>query len=260
MDSDHSTSSLDDSLVTPECDERTVMKSSGLPTSFGGPSLTIRKKKPKFKKQLLQKQFKSKTNLFSRYFDGIQMDRESLMLVTPEKAAKHIAARCTGNPDTTFLLDPFCGVGGNVIQFALARPNLFILAMDISKDRIDMCRHNAKVYGVDQRIEFVQGDYMQLSNVCHFKPDVVFLSPPWGGKKYKNTAAFNLELMPIDGTKIFENTKRLTGNICYYLPRNIDEDNLLVDTEPYLELEEHFLQERQIAVCAYYGNLIKSDT
>jgi trimethylguanosine synthase len=40
---------------------------------------------------------------------------ESWFSVTPEKIAEHIAHRC----QTDTIVDAFCGVGGNSIQFAL---------------------------------------------------------------------------------------------------------------------------------------------
>lgn len=249
--------SLSSSTLSSKSNELNKLALAGLPTSFG-PSLSLNSKaKTLKKKQNKQKKKRNKNKeLFRRYFNGIKLDEESKILVTPEKVAEHIARRCTFHSDTAFLLDPFCGVGGNVIQFALARPDLFILAIDISAERIEMCRNNAKVYGVDHRIEFVQGDYMQLGTRCNFKPDVVFLSPPWGGKSYKDSTCFQLNQMPIDGTKIFENTKKLTNNICYYLPRNVDEEQLLLETEPYFELEEERIDYWFVAVTAYYGNLI----
>lgn len=45
-----------------------------------------------------------------------------------------------------------------------------------------MAKHNAAVYGVADRIEFIVGDYFHLAN--RLQGDVVFLSPPWGGPQY----------------------------------------------------------------------------
>ena len=42
------------------------------------------------------------------------MDREGWFSVTPEKIAEHIAERCRCD----VIVDAFCGVGGNTIQFA----------------------------------------------------------------------------------------------------------------------------------------------
>lgn len=42
--------------------------------------------------------------------------------------------------------------------------------------KIELARNNAKVYGVDDRIEFIVGNFMELAP--SLKADVVFLSPP----------------------------------------------------------------------------------
>lgn len=53
--------------------------------------------------------------LFSLYDDGIKMDLEGWYSVTPESIAIHIAERCRCD----VIIDAFCGVGGNTIQFAM---------------------------------------------------------------------------------------------------------------------------------------------
>lgn len=50
-----------------------------------------------------------------------------------------------------------------------------------------MAKHNASVYGVSDRIEFIVGDYLQMCE--RLKADVVFLSPPWGGPEYMKVSS-----------------------------------------------------------------------
>lgn len=137
--------------------------------------------------------------LFSRFDQGVRLDRESWFSVTPETVAAHTAQRCKCD----LIVDAFCGAGGNTIQFALTcergieynctcnylhRLMFFLLllfaviAIDIDAKKIEMARHNAEIYGVADRIEFIVGDFLQLSE--SFRADVVFLSPPWGGPDY----------------------------------------------------------------------------
>lgn len=44
---------------------------------------------------------------------------EGWFSVTPEKIAEHIAQRVQGASQALVIVDAFCGVGGNAIQFAL---------------------------------------------------------------------------------------------------------------------------------------------
>ncbi|KAF9205675.1 Trimethylguanosine synthase [Haplosporangium sp. Z 27] len=121
----------------------------------------------------MQKYWYQRYRYFQLFDQGIKMDKEGWYSVTPEKIAAHIAQRCASD----IIIDAFCGVGGNAIQFAFTCHR--VIAIDIDPVRLMCARHNAKIYGVEDRIEFICGDYMTL--IPRLKADVVFLSPPWGG-------------------------------------------------------------------------------
>merc|ERR1719354_227966 len=140
----------------------------------------------------INKYWAQRYRLFSLYDEGILLDEESWYSVTPEKIAEHIAYRCQSD----VIVDGFCGVGGNAIQFAFTCNH--VIAIDIDPNKIKLARHNAAVYGVADRIEFIVGDYFQI--IKNLKPDVVFLSPPWGGPQYLN--------------------QEVCENIAYFVPRN----------------------------------------
>ncbi len=84
------------------------------------------------------------------------LNKEGWYSVTPEKVAEHIAERCSCG----VIVDAFCGVGGNSIQFAFTCER--VIAIDIDPTRLAMAQHNAQVYGVADRIEFILGDYLTL--------------------------------------------------------------------------------------------------
>ena len=85
-----------------------------------------------------RKYWKKRYKLFSKYDDGIIIEsKESWYSVTPEKIAIDIAKQVLKNcnyDENTIILDGFCGVGGNTIQFA----KLFkkVIAIDIIPQRI----------------------------------------------------------------------------------------------------------------------------
>lgn len=96
-----------------------------------------------------------------------------------------------------------------------------MIAIDIDPHKIELARHNARLYGVEDRIEFVVGDYLQLAP--SLAADVVFLSPPWGGPSYNKHNVFPLSaLLPVSGQKMFKLTTAITENIALYLPKNIN--------------------------------------
>eukprot|EP01102_Stenamoeba_stenopodia_P009005 TRINITY_DN2641_c0_g1_i3.p1 TRINITY_DN2641_c0_g1~~TRINITY_DN2641_c0_g1_i3.p1 ORF type:complete len:505 (+),score=163.31 TRINITY_DN2641_c0_g1_i3:32-1516(+) len=193
--------------------------------------------------------------LFSLFDKGIRMDQEGWYSVTPEALAQHIASRLS----CEVLVDAFCGVGGNTIQ--LARTCKKVIAIDIDEERLKMCQHNAKVYGVYDRIEFIHGDYLSL--IPKLSANIVFLSPPWGGPEYASLDTFPLKSIKIgdvDGVELFKKTLSITSNIAYYLPRNINKSDLpslaALTTQKACDIEENFLNFRMKAVTAYFGSLV----
>ncbi|XP_013413259.1 trimethylguanosine synthase [Lingula anatina] len=203
----------------------------------------------------LRKYWAQRYRLFSRFDDGVMLDREGWFSVTPEKIAEHIAERCRCD----LIVDAFCGVGGNAIQFALTCER--VIAIDIDPVKLECARHNAEVYGVADRIEFIQGDYMEVAT--ELKADVVFLSPPWGGPDYLNAEVFDLHTMiQIDGFAIFEKAKKISNNIAYFAPRNVNVEQLISLAGPggKVEIEQNFLNKKLKTVTAYYGDLIDANT
>ncbi|XP_072660699.1 trimethylguanosine synthase isoform X3 [Canis lupus baileyi] len=173
----------------------------------------------------LAKYWAQRYRLFSRFDDGIKLDREGWFSVTPEKIAEHIAGRVSQSFKCDIVVDAFCGVGGNTIQFALTGKR--VIAIDIDPVKIDLARNNAEVYGIADKIEFICGDFLLLAS--HLKADVVFLSPPWGGPDYATAETFDIRtMMSPDGFEIFRLSQKITNNIVYFLPRNADIDQMLL--------------------------------
>lgn len=96
-----------------------------------------------------------------------------------------------------------------------------MLAIDKDPKKIEMARHNAELYGVADRIQFIVGDYFALAPTL--KADVVFLSPPWGGPDLMNLEEYKLSyVMPKDGgiDRMLCLARQITSNIAIHLPKN----------------------------------------
>lgn len=135
---------------------------------------------------------------------------------------------------------------------------LLVIAIDIDPKKIEMAKQNARVYGVEDRIEFIQGDFMKLAPTL--TADVVYLSPPWGGPSYGAIDVFDLEKnIELDGYRVFEAAKAITSNVVYFLPRNVNVEQVisLMDDKSSLELEQNFLNNRLKTITAYFGDLAK---
>ncbi|KAG6940532.1 trimethylguanosine synthase 1 [Chelydra serpentina] len=206
----------------------------------------------------LAKYWAQRYRLFSRFDEGIKLDREGWFSVTPERIAKHIASRVRQSFNCDIVVDAFCGVGGNAIQFALASKR--VIAIDIDPVKISLARNNAEVYGVANQIDFICGDFMLLAS--HIKADVVFLSPPWGGPDYATAEIFDVRTMiSPDGFEIFKLSQKITNNIVYFLPRNADIDQVASLAGPggQVEIEQNFLNNKLKTITVYFGDLIKRD-
>ncbi|OWM80719.1 hypothetical protein CDL15_Pgr006749 [Punica granatum] len=201
----------------------------------------------------VKKYRKQRYHLFSRYDDGVKLDEEGWFSVTPEPIANHHALRCGSNA----IIDGFTGVGGNAIQFAKCAKH--VIAVDIDPKKIEYANHNAVIYEVDDRIDFVRGDFFLLAP--RLKADTVFLSPPWGGPNYKKVERYDIKTMlkPHDGFLLFKTAKGIASKVVMFLPKNVDINQLaelsLSSCPPWsLEVERNFLNGRLKAITAYFTN------
>jgi trimethylguanosine synthase len=103
--------------------------------------------------------------LFTRFDDGIQLDKESWYSVTPESIATHIARHLLTSVTATatstksvVVLDLFCGCGGNAIQFALHDAVDLVVCVEKDESKLEKAASNAAIYGVPKtKLVFVHG-------------------------------------------------------------------------------------------------------
>lgn len=77
------------------------------------------------------------------------------------------------------------------------------------------------MYGVDDRIQFIIGDFFALAPTL--KADVIFLSPPWGGPDLMNLDEYKLSCMMPEsggGEHVMNLARQITSNIALHLPKN----------------------------------------
>ncbi|XP_020523795.1 trimethylguanosine synthase isoform X2 [Amborella trichopoda] len=208
-------------------------------------------------------------NLFSRYDEGIEMDEEGWFSVTPED----IAIRHAEKSGNGLVIDCFSGVGGNAIQFAhllkvamlcFSVPMLLqwcchVIAIDINARKVGYSLNNARIYGVEDYIDFIIGDFFLLAPLL--KADVLFLSPPWGGPSYIAAEKFSLQMLkPKDGYSLFQVAQKTTPNIIMFLPRNVDvnqvEELSWLSSPPLeVEIEENYVKGKLKGITAYFGDI-----
>ncbi|CAN8074842.1 unnamed protein product [Agarophyton chilense] len=198
----------------------------------------------------LEKYYFQRYRLFHRFDEGVIMDDESWYSVTPEKIARHIAGRFAGRQ---LVVDLYSGAGGNSIQFALN--GAYVIAVEISQSRIDIARNNARVYGVEEYIEFVAADVMDALKMMkerNMVADGIFLSPPWGGPGYQESESYDVGVFKA----VVDLARMVSKDVSVLVPRNVCGDNVLKWFGP-CELEWNYLGNKVKTVTIYFGDLIR---
>jgi hypothetical protein len=103
---------------------------------------------------------------------GALLDDEGKISLTPESIAMAIASSARGRP----VIDATAGCGGDAIAFA--RCGSRVVAIERDPARLEMAKHNARLYGVADRIDFLEGDARDLVTVA--RGEILFVDPPWG--------------------------------------------------------------------------------
>lgn len=256
---------------------------------------STKQKKKKSQREKKNTYFRQRFLLFSRFSQGIRLDKESWYSVTPEPIARHIAERIERALITRhqkqllqedansgelqqeqlvnkfIILDGFCGAGGNTIQFALLPTTSLVYAIDIDPKKIELARHNATIYGCVDKIRFIVDDFFEVvkSDLLPRKQvDACFLSPPWGGPNYNFLPSYSLTQMTPDGFEIARQAAvNITKNISFLLPRNFDMTELeKLSSIVYAnnaeglpikaEIEENLLFKKVKTLTAYFGELV----
>ncbi|KAI9775729.1 MAG: Trimethylguanosine synthase [Geoglossum umbratile] len=177
----------------------------------------------------IQKYWQQRYSIFSRYDEGIWMTDDAWFGITPEPVANKIAAHLSHTTSATTIIDLFAGAGGNTIAFAQSGHWEKIIAIEKDPLAITCGKHNAEIYGVGDKIQWIEGDCFEvLQNETYFffefgNKCVVFASPPWGGPGYRSDEIFDLSTMqPYSVNAIYEAAVKVSPDIALYLPRTSD--------------------------------------
>src|SRR5260221_637790 len=144
-------------------------------------------------------------DVFSRWDQGVKVDREGLYTAKPEAVAGGIAALTPGN----VVIDGTCGVGA--LTIALAARSKSVLAVDIDSSRLNLAQHNARLYGVENRIRFVHGDILEV--LKSERADCVIFDPDWGGPGYHTVPSIKLRELNPDGERLITSGLRAARRV-----------------------------------------------
>ncbi|GAM90287.1 hypothetical protein ANO11243_083300 [Dothideomycetidae sp. 11243] len=215
----------------------------------------------------IQKYWHQRHDLFSRYDEGVRLTDAAWFGVTPEAVAHRIAAdiALAAPPDAKTIIDLFAGAGGNTIALALSGRWEQIFAIERDAATLECAKHNARLYGVENRIWFIHGDCFdvvrkRLKGVV--KDAVLFGSPPWGGPGYRDEEVFDLLRMEPYGIEALAGELESLGRgYVLYLPRSSDlnqiaawKDRLGGQEGKKLRVTHYCMRGASKALCVFYGD------
>jgi len=131
-----------------------------------------------------------------------------------------------------------------------------VVAIDIDAGKLAHARHNARLYGVEDRIDFVLGDATVL--LRSLDADVVFLSPPWGGPDYADDYDIaSIRVGDLDGNQLLSLAARAAPRVAYYLPRTTSVGAIAAIAAANgfsaVDVESNFINGKFKAKTAYFG-------
>lgn len=158
-----------------------------------------------------------------KFSKPIVADEDAYYMSCPEVVGQHLANRLSRFNSAIELC---CAVGMTAIQ--LAKKIGKVTAIDINPIKIDDAKQNAKLYGVEDKIEFIVGNVLNHNLLKNLQAEVAILDPDWSAEGTEKSAHVN----DIDGTQpnmreMFNLTKRyITSNIVIRVPKNFTFDIL----------------------------------
>jgi release factor glutamine methyltransferase len=115
--------------------------------------------------------------LGEREFYGLRFRVDPAVLI-PRPETEHLVEFAIAHaPQGATVADIGCGSGSIAIALAHARPDLLVIATDVSAAALQVARANALALGVAQRVTFMQGDL--LAPLAQASCAVVVSNPPY---------------------------------------------------------------------------------
>lgn len=178
----------------------------------------------------LQKYWDKRYQYFSKFDEGIQTDKEGLYSVIHEEIANKQAKLIKSKT----IVDAFGGIGGNAIAFAKQGKKVFLI--ELNKKRLKVAKNNAKVYGVQNKIKFIHGNFFK--EAPKIKADAIYIDPQWGGPEYKNLKKFKLKNFSPNGKKILRLAFKYFPEVIIRIPTNFDLRELKEFQKKYKIIED----------------------
>ncbi len=188
-------------------------------------------------------------------------DKEGLELTTYQAATEHLGEKIQGLFGKANILEICCGVGGATV-FLVPYVN-HIYAIDLDTERLEAAVINAKHFGVEDNITFLQGDGLDedlLQDISKNNIDVVLTDVEWRSdlslSLKENTPNIHETIPPTD--VLYEKLARIVSqNIAMHLSKVTDRSQLRQLGR--CQIEEISIAGQTRFINAYYGKLAETN-
>ena len=155
------------------------------------------------------------------FHETVQYDDVSLYSATDQISARAIVQvllKLSNIDSSSVVTDATACIGGNTIEFARAFGH--VQAIDIDSAKVHMLKHNLNLLELTQHVSVREADYCKVYHTI--KQDIVFLDPPWGGKRYKRFEQVRLFLGEYDIADLAILLLEHTMHLVIKVPSNFD--------------------------------------
>lgn len=190
-----------------------------------------------------------------RFSKKAHADEQSSFISNPEYVAKHVVDTILGFGDFRSAVELCSCVGPTCIQ--LAKRMGKVTGVEIDKDRVEMARKNAKLYGVDN-VEFIQGDVLDVELLKSIEADVALLDPGWATRPMdRSSHVYDIDSTQPSLRKMFTLVaENITKNIVVRVPATFTCDTLKELGK--CKLENIIINDEVVFKVAYFvGNIEK---
>ena len=113
------------------------------------------------------------------------------------------------------------------MSIAFARHGKTVTAIEIDADRVEMAEHNARLYGIADKIEFRTQDITQAEtlNTLPREIDTLWIDPPWGKtiNEYRDLSIVRLKDLNLGDTDLRDLVSKIDcKEVLFRVPRNFD--------------------------------------
>jgi trimethylguanosine synthase len=192
----------------------------------------------------IKKYYFQRHSLFVSY-EGKNLNWPAWFSVTPYQLSKYIAEKFSV---CECVVDLYCGVGGNTVEFCKNPDIKSIIAVDKCPESVEFCRLNCN----SEKLTLVLGDcldFLQSKTTSIPTSTGVFMSPPWGGINYRQS---KITIQNLNCEGIINNVLQRGYKLAVFLPWNIQLDSLRAFNQDY-HVQYCFLDDIAKGILVWFG-------